>query len=143
MLFDLLRGRGDWNRYQQLSEQFTTSVLGSPHRNGTTRKRWRGCRPSCVPGRPATFSSPARSTAPDAREMDRVREAARSLASVHLDVSRVTALDEPGCTAFAELLRFLPANGNGVMFTGAELSRGDAARRHGRQCLGRRPTGRC
>jgi len=31
MLFDLLRGRGDWNRYQQLSERFTaTFAVAAP-----------------------------------------------------------------------------------------------------------------
>jgi ABC-type transporter Mla MlaB component len=118
MLFDLLRGRGDWNRYQQLSERFTKafSVAAPQWHNEEEMARLPA---ELRPGAPGYFQFAGALDGSKRREMDRVREAARSLASVHLDVSRVSALDEGGCAAFAELLRFLPANGNGVMFTGA------------------------
>jgi ABC-type transporter Mla MlaB component len=55
-----------------------------------------------------------------APDVAHVREAARRLATVHLDVSRLSSLDEAGCAAFSALLRFLPINGNGVLVTGAD-----------------------
>ena len=118
MLFDLLRGRGDWNRYQQLSERFTTafSEAAPQWHNEEDMARLPA---ELRPGAAGYFQFAGALDHGRRAEMERVREAARSLASVHLDVSRITALDEPGCTAFAELLRFLPANGNGVLFTGA------------------------
>jgi ABC-type transporter Mla MlaB component len=118
MLFDLLRGRGDWNRYQKLSEQFSTTF-------STAAPQWHNeedmarLPAELRPDAPGYFQFAGALDGTRRAEMDLVRDAARSLASVHLDVSRVTALDEPGCIAFAELLRFLPSNGNGVMFTGA------------------------
>jgi len=118
MLFDLLRGRGDWNRYQQLSERFTKAF-------STAAPQWHNeeemarLPAELRPGAPGYFQFAGALDSKRRAEMDRVREAARSLASVHLDVSRVSALDEGGCSAFAELLRFLAANGNGVLFTGA------------------------
>jgi ABC-type transporter Mla MlaB component len=118
MLFDLLRGRGDWNRYQQLTERFsaTFSAAAPQWHNEEEMARLPA---ELRPGAPGYFQFAGALDSTRHAEMDRVRGAARRLASVHLDVSRLSALDESGCTAFAELLRFLPANGNGVLFTGA------------------------
>jgi len=118
MLFDLLRGRGDWNRYQQLSERFTaTFAVAAPQwHNEEDMARLPA---ELRPGAAGYFQFAGALDNTRRAQMARVREAARTLASVHLDVSRLSALDEPGCAAFAELLRFLPGNGNGVLFTGA------------------------
>jgi ABC-type transporter Mla MlaB component len=118
MLFDLLRERGDWNRYQQLAERFSR-VFSDAAPQWHNEEDMARLPAELRPGAAGYFQFAGALDHGRRAEMERVREAARSLASVHLDVSRVTALDEPGCTAFAELLRFLPANGNGVLFTGA------------------------
>src|SRR5689334_430747 len=118
MLFDLLRARGDWNRYQQLSERFANifSVAAPQWHNEEEMARLPA---ELRPGASGYFQFAGALDRTRHADMERVRQAARGLAAVHLDLSRVTHLDEAGCAQFAALLRDLPANGNGVLFTGA------------------------
>jgi ABC-type transporter Mla MlaB component len=118
MLFDLLRGQGDWNRYHQLSERFSSkfSTAAPQWHNEEEMARLPA---ELRPGAPGYFQFAGVLDQTRQAHIDRVREASRGLASVHLDLSRVTAVDEAGCAALVKLLQFLPHNGNGVLFTGA------------------------
>ena len=118
MLFDLLRSRGDWNRYHQWSERFSATF-------GITAPQWHNeedmarLPAELRPGGPGYFQFSGTLDVARRPDMERVRQAARSLASVHLDVSRVSALEAAGCKALDDLVRYLPGNGNGVLLTGA------------------------
>ncbi len=119
MLFDLLRARGEWTRYEALGPRFE-------HEFGVAPPQWLNehemerlpeeLRPGAV-GYFQFFDS--RDTTRDA-EIAKVRTAARGLTTVHLDLSRIGRLEEAACNSFAKLLRFLPNNGNGVLLTGAD-----------------------
>src|SRR6185503_2060151 len=89
MLFDLLRGRGDWSRYQKLSEQFSTafSTVAPQWHNEEDMARLPA---ELRPNAPGYFQFAGALDRTRTAEMDRVRDAARRLAAVHLDVSRVT-----------------------------------------------------
>jgi ABC-type transporter Mla MlaB component len=119
MLFDLLRTRGEWKSFETLAQRFEKrfSVPAPQWLNEDEMARL----PAEVrPGGPGYFELAGVLDAGRGPEVDRVRKAGRSLASLHLDVSRLAALDAEGCTALLELLRFLPHNGNAVLVTGAE-----------------------
>ncbi len=72
------------------------------------------------PGGPGYFELSGALDGSRSLELDRVRAAARNLATVHLDVSRLAAIESDGCAAFLDLMRFMPANGNGLLLTGAD-----------------------
>ena len=119
LLFDLLRVRGEWAQFEELAKQFEA-------RFGTQAPQWLNeeelarLAPELRPGGAGYFEFGATLDGSSALEIDRVRTAARNLASVHLDVSRVAKVDEEGCRIFAALLEFLPSNGTGVVITGAD-----------------------
>lgn len=118
MLFDLLRARGEWTRYEALGPRFE-------HEFGVAPPQWLNehdmerLPEELRPGAAGYFQFfDSRDTTRDA-EIAKVRAAARGLTTVHLDLSRIRRVDEVACTSFAKLLRFLPNNGNGVLLTGA------------------------
>lgn len=118
MLFDLLRGNGDWRSYQDLASRYAqTHAMPAPAWHD--EEEMARLPPELRPGAPGCFAIVGALDASRAQEMERVQAAARDLAGVHLDVSRVSGIDEPGCTALTELLRFLTGNGNSIVFTGA------------------------
>jgi ABC-type transporter Mla MlaB component len=117
MLFDLLRARGDWNRYRDLSARFTATFAAAAPQ-WLNEEDMARLPVELRPGAPGYFEFAGALDDARCAEMGRVRQAARKLTSVHLDVSRLSALGESGCAAFAELLRFLLGSGNGVLFTG-------------------------
>ena len=119
MLFDLLRARGDWKSFEALTRRFETG-FGLPAPQWLDEEEMARLPAEVRPGGPGYFELAGALDASRGMELDEVRKAARNLATVHLDVSRLAALDARGCDAFLELLRALPSNGNAVIFTGAE-----------------------
>jgi ABC-type transporter Mla MlaB component len=119
MLFDLLRSRGEWKRFEALAERFQTS-FGTPAPPWLDEEEMSRLPAEVRPGAPGYFEFAGALDGSRSLKVDQVRAAARNLATVHLDVSRLAALDSDGCAAFLELMRFLPANGNGLLITGAD-----------------------
>src|SRR5262249_54924098 len=72
------------------------------------------------PGNPGYFELSGALNANRGLEIDRMRAAARNLAIVHLDVSRLAAIDSDGCAALLALMQFVPENGNGLLVTGGD-----------------------
>jgi len=130
MLFDLLRARGDWNSFQALTRRFEKSC-GLPAPQWLTEEEITRLPAELRPGGPAYFELAGMLDARRAIELEQVRAAAHNLATVHLDVSRLAALDAQGSGALLELFRWLPSIGNAVLLTGAphlaELLRDAAA----------------
>ncbi len=119
MLFDLLRARGEWKSFGALTQRFETS-FGLPAPQWLNEEEMARLPAEVRPGGPGYFELAGALDASRGMELDGVRAAARNLATVHLDVSRLAALDAEGCAAFLELLRLLPHSGNAVLLTGAE-----------------------
>ena len=119
MLFDLLRARGEWRRFETLAPRFEAQF-------GMRAPKWLNDEemarlPADVrPGGPGYFELTGDLDVRRRAELERVRAAARGLAWVHLDVSRLAAPDATGCEGLLELLQFLPYNGSAVVLTGAE-----------------------
>jgi ABC-type transporter Mla MlaB component len=119
MLFDLLRVRGEWKAFEALAARFETAFgIAAPHwLNDEEMERL----PAEVrPGGPGYFELSGALNANRGLDLDRMRAAARNLATVHLDVSRLGAIDSGGCAALLALMQFMPENGNGLLLTGAE-----------------------
>jgi ABC-type transporter Mla MlaB component len=119
MLFDLLRARGEWKSFGALTQRFETS-FGLPAPQWLNEEEMARLPAEVRPGGPGYFELAGALDASRGMELDGVRAAARNLATVHLDASRLAALDAEGCAAFLELLRLLPHSGNAVLLTGAE-----------------------
>ena len=119
LLFDLLRVRGEWVEYEELAKRFES-------RFGTTAPQWLNAQElarlpeELRPGGAGYFELGAAVDGSRKSEFDRVRAAARKLAHVHLDLSRVANVDEEGCRLLAGLLRELPDSGTGMLLTGAD-----------------------
>jgi ABC-type transporter Mla MlaB component len=119
MLFDLLRARGEWKPFEALSQRFETR-FGMPAPQWLNEEEMARLPADVRPGGPGYFELAGALDANRGRDMERIRAAARNLATVHLDVSRTAALDAEGCTSLLDLLRLLPLNGNAVLLTGAD-----------------------
>lgn len=119
MLFDLLRAQGEWKPFEALARRFRMRY-GTPAPQWLNDEEMARLPAEVRPGGPGYFEL---ADAPDVGRklgLDAVRAAARTLVTVHLDVSRVATLDAEGCAALLDLLRFLPQNGNAVLLTGAD-----------------------
>jgi len=119
MLFDLLRARGEWKQFETLAERFQT-LFGIPPPQWLNEEEMSRLPVEVRPGGPGYFELAGALDGSRGLDLDRVRAAARNLATVHLDVSRLGGLDSEGCDAFLDLMRFLPENGNGLLLTGAD-----------------------
>lgn len=119
MLLDLLSARGDWQGFEALSERFQ-AVFGVPAPQWLNEEEMARLPVEVRPGGPGyvEFSGTLDSTR--APQLERARTAARNAAIIHLDLSRVAALDAQGASGLRALLRFLPENGNAVIITGAD-----------------------
>jgi ABC-type transporter Mla MlaB component len=119
MLFDALRSRGEWSQFESLSERFQAS-FGTPAPPWLDEEGMSRLPVEIRPGGPGYFDFVGTLDGSGSQKLARVRAAAREFATVHLDVSRLAALDAEGCAAFFDLMQFLPANGNGMLITGAD-----------------------
>jgi ABC-type transporter Mla MlaB component len=119
MLFDLLRARGEWKSFEALTRRFEKS-FGLPAPQWLDEEEMARLPAEVRPGGPGYFELAGALDATRRIELDAVRAGARNLATVHLDVSRLAAVDAEGCAAVLELLRLLPSSGNTVLLTGAE-----------------------
>lgn len=119
MLFDLLRARGEWRPFEALAPRFE-SKFRVPAPKWLNDEEMARLPPETRPGGPGYFELTGTLDGSRTPELERVRAAARGLASAHLDVSRLGAVDPAGCEGLLQLLQFLPNNGSAVMLTGAE-----------------------
>ena len=119
MLFDLLRARGDWKSFEGLTQRFETT-FGIPAPQWLNEEETAHLPAEVRPGGAGYFELPGALDASRGMELDRVRSAARGLATVHLDVSRLATLDSEGCAGLLDLVRLLPQSGNTVLLTGAD-----------------------
>lgn len=119
MLFDLLRVRGEWKAFEALATRFQ-SAFGVAAPQWLNEEEMDRLPPEVRPGGPGYFELTGALNASRGLDFDRVRAAARNLATVHLDVSRLAAIDTGGCAALLALMQFMPENGNGLLLTGAE-----------------------
>jgi len=119
MLFDLLRGRGEWRPFETLAPRFEAK-FGVPAPKWLNDEEMARLPAEARPGGPGYFELTGKLDASCATELQRVRAAARGVAWAHLDVSRLGALDPAGCEELLELVQFLPNNGSAVVLTGAE-----------------------
>jgi ABC-type transporter Mla MlaB component len=119
MLFDLLRARGEWRPFEALTQRFETR-FGMPAPAWLNEEEMARLPAEVRPGGPGYFELAGALDASRGRDLERIRTAARNLSTVHLDVSRMAALDAEGCAALLELLRLLPLNGNAVLLTGGD-----------------------
>jgi ABC-type transporter Mla MlaB component len=119
MLFDLLRARGDWKSFEGLTQRFETT-FGIPAPQWLNEEETARLPAEVRPGGAGYFELPGTLDASRATELERVQSAARKLATVHLDVSRLATLDAEGCAELFELLKVLPQSGNSVLLTGAD-----------------------
>src|SRR4029077_17190304 len=92
MLFDLLRARGDWKSFEGLAHRFE-ATFRIPAPQWLNEEEMARLPPEVRPGGAGYFELPGALDVSRGMELERVRSAARNLASVHLDVSRLTALD--------------------------------------------------
>ncbi|HTO42729.1 MAG TPA: hypothetical protein VML56_01490 [Burkholderiales bacterium] len=119
MLFDLLRGRGEWRQFETLAPRFEAK-FGVPAPKWLNDEEMARLPAEARPGGPGYFELAGTLDASCTPELRRVRAAARGVAWAHLDVSRLGALDAAGCQELLELVQFLPNNGSAVVLTGAE-----------------------
>jgi ABC-type transporter Mla MlaB component len=119
MLFDLLRARSEWKQYEALAARFE-GVFGTPAPAWLNEEEMARLPADVRPGGVGYFELRGALDSSRSLELDRVRAAARNLTTVHLDVSRLAAIDSQGCAALLELMRFMPENGNGLVLTGAD-----------------------
>jgi ABC-type transporter Mla MlaB component len=119
MLFDLLRVRGEWKAFEALSARFE-AAFGVPAPQWLNEEEMDRLPAEVRPGGPGYFELSGALNANRGLDLDRMRAAARNLATVHLDVSRLAAIDSGGCAALLGLMQFMPENGNGLLLTGAE-----------------------
>jgi ABC-type transporter Mla MlaB component len=119
MLFDLLRTRGDWKSFEALTQRFETT-FAIPAPRWLNEEEMARLPAEVRPGGAGYFELPGALDATREMEMERVRAAARNLATVHLDVSRLATLDSEGCRGLLELLKALPQGGNAVLLTGTD-----------------------
>ena len=119
MLFDLLRARGEWRPFEALAPRFQAK-FGVPAPKWLSDEEMARLPPEGRPGGPGYFELNGKLDAGSGPALERVRAAARGLAWVHLDVSRLGAVDPAGCEGLLELLQFLPYNACAVVLTGAE-----------------------
>lgn len=119
MLFDLLRARSDWKQFEALAARFQ-GAFGIAAPAWLNEEETARLPAEARPGGAGYFQLAGALDSSRSLELDRVRAAARNLATVHLDVSRLAAIESQGCAAFLELMRFMPENGNAVVLTGAD-----------------------
>ena len=119
MLFDLLRVRGEWKAFEALAARFQ-AAFGVPAPQWLNEEEMDRLPTEVRPGGPGYFELSGALNANRGLDLDRMRAAARNLATVHLDVSRLVAIDSGGCAALLALMQFVPQNGNGLLLTGAE-----------------------
>jgi ABC-type transporter Mla MlaB component len=119
MLFDLLRVRGEWQQFEGLAQRFE-AAFSSPAPQWLNEEEMTRLPPDLRPGGAGYFELAGALDAEREGELNRVRAAARDLATVHLNVSRLAGLDAEGCSAFLKLMHYLPDNGNGLVITGGD-----------------------
>lgn len=118
MLFDLFRLQGRWTDFEGLSKRYTALFGRAPPDwlsdgmlpDGLSAELRAGGAAYVEIGGPlGTASAP---------ELARIGEAAARHPVIHIDLTKITQLQEEGCALLSQELQF-PA-GNGVLFSGAE-----------------------
>jgi ABC-type transporter Mla MlaB component len=119
MLFDLLRAEGDWQEFEALSLRFRESV-------GRTAPAWISHEdaahlpPELRPGGSAYFELAGALDMRLAPQLEALRDHADGHTTLHLDLSKVSAVEADACLQLSDVLRYLAASHNGALLTGTE-----------------------
>jgi ABC-type transporter Mla MlaB component len=120
MLFDLFRIQGRWTDFENLSKRYTALF-------GRAAPDWlsddilpEGLSAELRPGGAAYMEIDGQLGAGSAPDLARIRVTAAGYSVVHIDLTKITQLQEEGCALLSQELQFLAENGNGVLFSGAE-----------------------
>jgi len=119
MLLDLHRAEADWPAFEQAATRFEAAF-------GRAAPAWLA--PEDVAHLPvemqaagtAHFEVVGPLDAQGAARLGAMHSRAARHSVLHLDLSKATDIDAEGCRALSETLRFLFANGTGVLVTGME-----------------------
>ena len=119
MLFDLHRAEADWRAFEQLAARFeATFGLAAP--TWLAEEEAAHLPPEMQHGGSAYFDLVGVLDGDAATRLDAMRKRASNYGALHLDLSKVTNIEAEGCLRLSQTLRFLSANGNGVLITGSD-----------------------
>jgi len=117
MLFDLFRAEGDWQGFEALTGRFQ-QAFGRPAPQWISDEEIAGLPPDLRPGGSAYFELSGVLDARLAPALAALRARANQHATLHLDLSKVTAIEAEGCQQLSRALRHLTASHSGVLLTG-------------------------
>jgi len=119
LLLGLYRIEGDWQSFESLAARFErTFQRAAP--NWLSEESLAYLPPEMRPGGEVYCALAGVLDRRSAATLQPLSRLAQHPAGVHIDASKVTAVDGEGCRSLAELLATLAENGNGVVLTGAE-----------------------
>ena len=120
MLFELFRLQGRWPDFEELSKRYTALF-------GRAAPPWlsedllpEGMSAELRPGGAAYVEIRGLLGPACGPDLARIRVAAANHPVVHLDMTRISHLQEKGCAALSQELQLLARDGNGVLFSGVE-----------------------
>lgn len=120
MLFDLYRLQGRWPEFEALSKRYS-ALFGRPAPDWLSQDMLPDGLPAeLLVGGAAHCEISGTLGAASALQISVIRNVATRHPVVHIDLTKVARLEPEGCAALAQQLRFLAANGNGVLFSGFE-----------------------
>lgn len=117
MLFDLYRAEGDWQGFEALIARFQ-QAFGRAAPQWTSEEEVARLPPDLRPGGSAYFELSGALDARLAPELAALRSRANQHTTLHLDLSKLTAIEAEGCQQLSRALRQLTASHSGVLLTG-------------------------
>lgn len=119
MLFDLYRAEGDWQSFEALTARFA-QAFGCPAPQWISEEEAARLPQDLHQGGNAYFELVGALDARLSPQFEALRSRADRHTTLHLDLSKVGAVEAEGCLRLSEVLRYLTANHNGVLLSGAE-----------------------
>jgi ABC-type transporter Mla MlaB component len=119
MLLDLHRAEADWPAFERAATRFEAAF-------GRAAPAWLAVEEvahlpaEMQAGGDAYFEVVGPLDARAAARLMTMRNRATHHSALHLDLSKAADIDAQGCRSLSETLRFVSANGNGVLVTGAD-----------------------
>jgi ABC-type transporter Mla MlaB component len=117
MLFDLYRAEGEWQGFEALTSRFQ-QAFGRAAPQWTSDEEVAGLPPELRPGGSAYFELSGVLDARLAPDLAALRGRANQHTTLHLDLSKLTAIEAEGCQQLSRALRQLTASHSGVLLTG-------------------------
>ncbi|HWH49274.1 MAG TPA: STAS domain-containing protein [Burkholderiales bacterium] len=120
MLFELFRLQGRWPDFEDLSKRYTALF-------GRAAPQWlsadtlpEGLSAKLQPGGAAHVEIRGSLGSASAPDLARIRVVAAEHPVVHVDLTKISQLQEKGCALLSDELKFLVREANGVLFSGVE-----------------------